>query len=109
MTIPAFGLGTFRLKDQQVIDSVKMGLELGYRHIDTAQIYENEAEVGQAIAESGVPREELFVTTKVWTANLGADRLIPSLEESLGKLRMEQVDLTLVHRPSPNDELAVAD
>ena len=109
MTIPAFGLGTFRLKDQQVIDSVKMGLELGYRHIDTAQIYENEAQVGQAIAESGVPREELFVTTKVWTTNLGADRLLPSLEESLGKLRMEQVDLTLVHWPSPNDELAVAD
>lgn len=68
MTIPAFGLGTFRLKGQQVIDSVKMGLELGYRHIDTAQIYEIEAEVGQSIAESGVPREELFVTTKVWTA-----------------------------------------
>ena len=109
MTIPAFGLGTFRLKGQQVIDSVTMGLELGYRHIDTAQIYDNEAQVGQAIAESGVPREELFVTTKVWTANLGADRLIPSLEESLSKLRMEQVDLTLVHWPSPNDELAVAD
>lgn len=109
MTIPAFGLGTFRLKGQQVIDSVKMGLEVGYRHVDTAQIYENEAEVGQAIAESDVPREELFVTTKVWTSNLGADRLIPSLEESLSKLRLQQVDLTLVHWPSPNDELSVAD
>ena len=108
MTIPAFGLGTFRLKGQQVIDSVKMGLELGYRHIDTAQIYENEAEVGQAIAESDVPREELFVTTKVWTSNLDADRLIPSLEESLSKLRLQQVDLTLVHWPSPNDELPVS-
>ncbi len=109
MSIPAFGLGTFRLKGQQVIDSVTMGLELGYRHIDTAQIYENEAEVGQAIAESPVPREELFVTTKIWTSNLGADRLLPSLEESLNKLRLERVDLTLVHWPSPNDELAVAD
>lgn len=109
MTIPAFGLGTFRLKGQQVIDSVKMGLELGYRHIDTAQIYDNETEVGQAIAESEVPRDELFVTTKVWTSNLGADRLLPSLEESLSKLRLQQVDLTLVHWPSPNDELAVAD
>ncbi len=109
MSIPAFGLGTFRLKGQQVIDSVTMGLELGYRHIDTAQIYENEAEVGQAIAESSVPREELFVTTKIWTSNLGADRLLPSLEESLNKLRLERVDLTLVHWPSPNDELAVAD
>lgn len=109
MSIPAFGLGTFRLKGQQVIDSVTMGLELGYRHIDTAQIYENEAEVGQAIAERPVPREELFVTTKIWTSNLGADRLLPSLEESLNKLRLERVDLTLVHWPSPNDELAVAD
>lgn len=109
MTIPAFGLGTFRLKGQQVIDSVTMGLELGYRHIDTAQIYDNEAEVGQAIAESDVPREELFVTTKVWTSNLGADRLIPSLDESLSKLRLQQVDLALVHWPSPNDELSVAD
>ncbi len=109
MTIPAFGLGTFRLKGQQVIDSVKTSLELGYRHIDTAQIYDNETEVGQAIAESDVPREELFVTTKVWTSNLGADRLVPSLEESLSKLRMQHVDLTLVHWPSPNDELAVAD
>ena len=109
MTIPAFGLGTFRLKGQQVIDSVKMGLELGYRHIDTAQIYDNEAEVGQAIAESDVPREDLFVTTKVWTSNLGADRLIPSLEESLSKLRLQQVDLALVHWPSPDDKLSVAD
>ena len=94
--IPALGLGTFRLKDQQVIDSVRNGLELGYRHIDTAQIYGNEAEVGQAIAASGVPRSELFVTTKIWTDNLGADKLIPSLKESLHKLRTEQVDLTLI-------------
>ncbi|NUU03382.1 2,5-didehydrogluconate reductase DkgB [Herbaspirillum robiniae] len=108
-TLPAFGLGTFRLKDQQVIDSVTTGLELGYRHIDTAQIYGNEAEVGQAIADSGVARDELFVTTKVWTENLGRDKLIPSLKESLQKLRMEQVDLALIHWPSPNDELPVAD
>ncbi len=109
MSIPAFGLGTFRLKGQQVIDSVRTGLELGYRHIDTAQIYENEADVGQAIAESDVPRKELFVTTKVWTANLGRDRLIASLEESLAKLRLEQVDLALIHWPSPGNELDVAD
>lgn len=107
--IPAFGLGTFRLKDQQVIDSVTTGLELGYRHIDTAQIYGNEAEVGQAIADSGLARDELFVTTKVWTENLGRDKLIPSLKESLLKLRMEQVDLALIHWPSPSDELPVAD
>ncbi|MBA1275899.1 2,5-didehydrogluconate reductase DkgB [Stutzerimonas azotifigens] len=109
MSIPAFGLGTFRLKGQQVIDSVKMGVELGYRHIDTAQVYENESEVGQAIAESGVARDELFVTTKIWTSNLAGDKLIPSLKDSLARLRLEQVDLTLIHWPSPNDELPVAD
>ncbi len=63
MAIPAFGLGTFRLKDDVVISSVKTALELGYRAIDTAQIYDNEAAVGQAIAESGVPRHELYITT----------------------------------------------
>jgi 2,5-diketo-D-gluconate reductase B len=64
--IPAFGLGTFRLQGQVVIDSVRNGLELGYRAIDTAQIYGNEAEVGEAIATSGVARDELFLTTKIW-------------------------------------------
>lgn len=108
MHMPPFGLGTFRLKGQTVIDSVRSGLALGYRHIDTAQIYGNEAEVGQAIADSGVARDELFITTKVWTDNLG-DNLIPSLEESLRKLRVEQVDLTLIHWPSPDDALPVAD
>lgn len=83
MTLPAFGLGTFRLKDDVVIASVKTALELGYRAIDTAQIYENEAAVGQAIEESGVPRNEIFITTKIWIENLSKDKLIPSLKESL--------------------------
>ena len=108
-TIPAFGLGTFRLKDQVVIDSVKTGLELGYRLVDTAQIYGNEAEVGQAIAESGVPRSELFITTKIWTAHYGKDQLIPSLKDSLAKLRTDHVDLTLIHWPSPNNAVPVAE
>ncbi|MDA8445189.1 2,5-didehydrogluconate reductase DkgB [Paracidovorax valerianellae] len=107
-SVPAFGLGTFRLKDQVVIDSVKTALELGYRHIDTAQIYGNEAEVGQAIAESGVPRDELFITTKIWTDHLAADRLVPSLKESLAKLRTDRVDLTLIHWPSPGGAVPVA-
>lgn len=109
MSIPAFGLGTFRLQDQVVIDSVSTALELGYRAIDTAQIYENEAAVGQAIAASGVKREELFITTKIWIANLGKDQLIPSLQESLKKLQTSYVDLTLIHWPSPNDEISVAE
>lgn len=107
MAIPAFGLGTFRLKGDVVIASVKTALELGYRTIDTAQIYDNEAAVGQAIEESAVPRDELFITTKIWIENLSPEKLIASLEESLQKLRTDYVDLTLIHWPSPNDTVAV--
>lgn len=107
MSIPAFGLGTFRLKDDVVIASVKTALELGYRAVDTAQIYDNEAAVGQAIAESSVPREAIFITTKIWTENLSKEKLIPSLKESLKKLRTDYVDLTLVHWPSPNNAVSV--
>ena len=107
--IPAIGLGTFRLQGQVVIDSVTTGLDVGYRHIDTAQIYGNEAEVGQAIAASPVPRDELFVTTKIWIESLQRDRLIPSLKDSLHKLRLEQLDLTLIHWPSPQDAIPVAE
>ena len=108
-SVPAFGLGTFRLKDQVVIDSVRNALELGYRAIDTAQIYGNEAAIGQAIADSGVRRDEFFVTTKVWTEHLGADRLAASLKDSLHKLRLEQVDLSLIHWPSPGGAVPVAE
>ena len=107
MSIPAFGLGTFRLQGQVVIDSVRTGLELGYRVIDTAQIYENEAEVGQAIAASGIAREELFITSKIWVANFARERLIDSLKESLRKLRTDYLDLTLIHWPSPEDQVPV--
>jgi len=109
MTVPAFGVGTFRLKGQVVIDSVKNALELGYRAIDTAQIYENEAEVGQAIAESGVPRDQLFITSKIWVSNFAHDKLIASLKDSLKKLRTDHLDLTLIHWPSPNNEVPVAE
>jgi 2,5-diketo-D-gluconate reductase B len=107
--IPPFGLGTFRLKGQVVMDSVRQALEVGYRHIDTAQIYGNEAEVGQAIADSGVPRSDLFITTKIWTENLSGEKLLPSLQESLRKLRTDHVDLTLIHWPSPDDAVPLAD
>ncbi|EMX9182383.1 TPA: 2,5-didehydrogluconate reductase DkgB [Citrobacter sedlakii] len=109
MAIPAFGLGTFRLKDDVVIASVKTALALGYRAVDTAQIYDNEAAVGQAIAESGIPRGDLYITTKIWTENLSKDKLIPSLKKSLKKLRTDYVDLTLIHWPSPNDAVPVAE
>jgi 2,5-diketo-D-gluconate reductase B len=105
--IPAFGLGTFRLQGQVVIDSVRNGLELGYRAIDTAQIYGNEAEVGAAIAASGVRREDLFVTTKIWVDNYAPDKLAASLEDSLRKLRTDYVDLTLIHWPAPDNGVSV--
>lgn len=107
MSVPAFGLGTFRLKGQTVINSVKDGLSLGYRAVDTAQTYENEAEVGQAIAESGIDRKDLFITTKIWVDNFSKDKLIPSLQESLKKLRTDYVDMTLIHWPSRNNEVAL--
>ncbi|NHV09803.1 2,5-didehydrogluconate reductase DkgB [Cronobacter turicensis] len=109
MTVPALGLGTFRLKDDVVIASVKDALDLGYRAIDTAQIYDNEAAVGQAIQESGVARDALYVTTKIWVDNLRKDRLILSLKESLRKLRTDYVDLTLIHWPSPGNSVSVAE
>lgn len=108
-TIPQLGLGTFRLQGRQATDSVSMGLELGYRHIDTAQIYGNEAEVGEALQASGIARKEVFVTTKIWTENLTADTLIPSLKESLRRLRLDRLDLTLVHWPSPRGAVPVAE
>ncbi|HAV58402.1 MAG: 2,5-didehydrogluconate reductase B [Acinetobacter sp. GWC1_38_13] len=102
MQIPQFGLGTYRLNDQILIDSVKTALDVGYRAIDTAQIYENEAAVGQAIRESGIARQDLFLTTKIWVNNFSEQRLIPSLKESLQKLGTEAVDLTLIHWPAPS-------
>ena len=106
-TIPAFGLGTFRLQGQVVIDSVRNGLELGYRAIDTAQIYGNEAEVGTAIAASGVRRDELFLTTKIWVDHYAKDKLVASLEQSLAKLRTDYVDLTLIHWPAPGNGVSI--
>ncbi|MBC2659133.1 2,5-didehydrogluconate reductase DkgB [Pseudomonas sp. MSSRFD41] len=109
MSIPSFGLGTFRLTGQAVIDSVKSALALGYRAIDTAQIYGNEADVGQAIAESGVARGELFITTKIWVDNYAADKLVASLRDSLGKLRTDYVDLLLIHWPAPGNGVELAE
>ncbi|WP_049622780.1 2,5-didehydrogluconate reductase DkgB [Frateuria defendens] len=109
MSIPSFGLGTFRLQGQTVIDSVRNGLEVGYRAIDTAQIYDNEADVGKALAGSGVARGDIFLTTKIWIDNLSRGKLIPSLRESLAKLGTDHVDLTLIHWPSPNGAVPLAE
>lgn len=108
-TIPAFGVGTFRLTGQDAIDSVRNALDVGYRAIDTAQIYGNEAEIGQAITASAIERDALFLTTKIWTDNYARDRLAPSLRESLQKLRTDYVDLTLIHWPAPGNGVALAE
>ncbi|MDN3557702.1 2,5-didehydrogluconate reductase DkgB [Halomonas maura] len=107
--LPAIGFGTFRLEGRDAVEAVKSALAVGYRHIDTAQAYGNEAEVGQAIRESGLAREELFLTTKVWTDRLRRDDLIASLRESLERLGVERVDLALIHWPSPGDEVPMAE
>ena len=109
MGIPTFGLGTFRLTGQTVVDSVRHALDLGYRAIDTAQIYGNEAEVGQAVAESGVSRDDLYLTTKIWVENHSRAKLAASLEESLAKLRTDRVDLTLIHWPAPGNGVPLAE
>ncbi|MFC4638752.1 2,5-didehydrogluconate reductase DkgB [Deinococcus hohokamensis] len=105
MTVPRFGLGTFRLKDEVVRQVVRTALELGYRAIDTAQGYENEAEIGEVLQEAGLPREEVFITTKIRPANYRRDLLLSSLQESVDKLRVDQVDLALIHWPVPNGEV----
>lgn len=100
--IPIVGFGTWQTPDGQVAtDSVKAALAAGYRHIDTAQAYKNEESVGQGIVESGVPREEIFLTTKLWNANHSYDLAMSSFEESLKKLKTDYVDLFLIHWPNP--------
>ncbi len=111
MTVPKFGLGTFRLENDVVKNSVKNALEVGYRAIDTAQIYGNEVDIGEVIEEAiqnqSLKREDLYITTKIWVENLSADKVIPSLKESLQKLRTDYVDLTLIHWPSPENAVSV--
>lgn len=97
--IPVLGYGTYPLTGAECRDGVAMALDLGIRHIDTAQLYDNEKDVGQAIARSGLKRDEIFLVTKVARDNLGPRHFIHSVEESVGKLGVEQVDLLLIHWP----------
>ncbi|MBB3773364.1 diketogulonate reductase-like aldo/keto reductase [Angulomicrobium tetraedrale] len=98
--IPALGYGTFRLSGADTLRMVPHVLQLGFRHIDTAQAYGNEAEVGEGIQASGVNRADIFLTTKVWVDKFGHDALIASVEESLKKLKTDYVDLLLLHWPA---------
>ncbi|WP_066308257.1 aldo/keto reductase [Bacillus sp. FJAT-29814] len=98
--MPWFGLGVFKVKEgSEVIESVKAALKHGYRSIDTAAVYKNEEGVGQAIRESGVPREEIFVTSKVWNSDQGYETTLQAYETSLKKLGLDYLDLYLIHWP----------
>jgi 2,5-diketo-D-gluconate reductase B len=100
--VPSLGLGTWRLTGGKCARAVERALVLGYRHIDTAQIYGNEEQVGQGIQNAGVDREEVFLVTKVWTSSFSYKRTIESTRESLRKLGTDYVDLLLMHWPNPS-------
>ncbi|MFB9758392.1 aldo/keto reductase [Ectobacillus funiculus] len=100
VAMPWFGLGVFKVEDgSEVIEAVKTAIQNGYRSIDTAALYGNEEGVGQAIKESGVPRQELFITTKVWNSDQGYDSTLQAFETSLNKLGLDYLDLYLIHWP----------
>jgi diketogulonate reductase-like aldo/keto reductase len=103
--MPQIGFGVFKVDEgESVVKAVKKAIEVGYRSIDTAAIYQNEKGVGQAIRESGVPREELFITTKVWNADQGYHETMEAFQVSMDKLGLDYLDLYLIHWPMPKVE-----
>ncbi|MEV6265057.1 aldo/keto reductase [Streptomyces sp. NPDC051784] len=105
VTIPQLGFGVFQVPDDETAAAVTSALDAGYRSIDTAAVYGNEAGVGRALASSGLPREELFVTTKLWNADQGYDAALRAFDASLAKLGLDHVDLYLIHWPTPARDL----
>lgn len=103
-TIPQLGFGVFQVDPAEAERIVSVALEAGYRHIDTAAVYGNEEGVGRAIAASGIPRDELFITTKLWNSEQGRDTSRPAIEASLQKLGLDHVDLYLIHWPRPDKD-----
>lgn len=101
LKMPQLGLGVWQVEDNKATPAVAKALEVGYRSIDTAMIYQNEKGVGKAIKETGIPREELFITTKVWNSDQGFENTIRAYEESLERLGLDYVDLYLIHWPTP--------
>ncbi|WP_042381423.1 aldo/keto reductase [Streptacidiphilus melanogenes] len=105
--IPQLGFGVFQIPDEETSAAVTAALEAGYRSIDTAAIYGNETGVGRALAASGLPREQLFVTTKLWNADQGYDSTLRAFDASLARLGLDHVDLYLIHWPTPARDLYV--
>ena len=101
--IPQFGFGVFQIEPGETAEAVRTAFDAGYRHIDTAQMYGNEEGVGQAIRESGIPRDELFITTKLDNDRHGRDEAAKALDESLRRLGLDHVDLFLIHWPRPQE------
>lgn len=104
--IPALGFGTFRMPEEDVHRILPQALKLGFRHVDTAQVYKNEAAVGEAMSRSGIARGDIFLTTKVWVDQYKHDDFIRSVDESLTKLKTDYVDLLLLHWPKSDVPLA---
>src|SRR5689334_17463188 len=104
--IPLVGLGTWDLRGRVCARVVEQALRLGYRHIDTAEMYDNEREVGEGMRASGVKREDVFITTKVWPSHFAPKDLQRAAKDSLARLRVSQVDLLLLHWPNPQVPLA---
>jgi diketogulonate reductase-like aldo/keto reductase len=102
--IPQLGFGVFQVPPEDTQEVVEAALETGYRHLDTAAAYRNEAGVGAAIAAAGLPRDEVFVTTKLWNSEQGYDETLRAFDKSLGRLGMDHVDLYLIHWPVPSED-----
>ncbi|MQY09376.1 putative oxidoreductase [Actinomadura sp. RB68] len=105
ITMPQLGFGVWQVEDDEAERAVKVALETGYRSIDTARIYDNEAGTGRALRASGVPREELFVTTKLWNSDQGYDSTLRAFDASMERLGLERLDLYLMHWPMPSRDL----
>ncbi|MGH3495157.1 MAG: aldo/keto reductase [Sciscionella sp.] len=102
--IPQVGFGVFLVPPDETSEAVASALELGYRHLDTARLYDNETQVGAAMATSGIPRSELFVTTKLWNADQGYDTTLRAFDASLTRLGLDYLDLYLIHWPVPAED-----
>jgi 2,5-diketo-D-gluconate reductase A len=106
-SIPQLGLGVYKIPDDEAQDAVRTAIEVGYRHIDTATLYENERGVGAGVRDSGIARDDVFVTTKVWNSDHGFDRTLRAFDESIERLGFDYVDLYLIHWPEPERGLFV--